>query len=122
MPSSRTDDLPLKELAPGYTTHSAEWGGLTVVFDRMTAGQDASSMLSELPDGRCQANHWGYLVRGRFRVDYGTHTEVIEGGSAYYVPGGHTVTVLEDSEALEFTRTEELEVTFAAIRARDAKA
>lgn len=122
MPSSKPDDLPLKELAPGYSSHSEEWGGVTVVFDRMAAGQDASSMLSELPDGRCQAHHWGYLVKGRFSVDYGTHIEVIEGGCAYYVPAGHTITVLEDSEALEFTRTDELEVTFAAIRARDAKA
>lgn len=118
MPSSKPDDLPMKELAPGYTTHSEQWGDVTVVFDRMESGQDASSMLSELPDGRCQAHHWGYLVKGRFRVDYGSHCEEIDAGSAYYVPAGHTITVLENSEALEFTRTDELDVTFAAIRRR----
>ena len=120
MPSCAPDDLPVKDLAPGYTTHAEVWGEMTVVFDRMPAGQDVSSMLSELPEGRCQAHHWGFLLKGRARVDYGTHEEVIEAGHAYHLPPGHMLTVLEDSEALEFTRTDDLEVTFAAIRAREA--
>jgi hypothetical protein len=118
MPAAAPDDLPREELAPGYTTHAARWGGLTVDYDRMPTGQDVSSMLSELPDGRCQAHHWGYLLEGRASVDYGTHQETIEAGQAYYLPPGHVLTVLEDSAALEFTRTADLEVTFAAIRAR----
>jgi hypothetical protein len=116
MPASAPGDLPLTELAPGYTTHFANWGGMTIVFDRMQAGQDVSSMLDALPEGRCQASHWGYLLKGRASVDYGTHAEVIEAGDVYYVAPGHRFTVLEDSEALEFTRSDELDVTLSAIR------
>jgi hypothetical protein len=118
MPSATPDDLPLVELAPGYTTHSAQWGDVTVVFDRMTAGQDAASMLSGLPDGRCQAHHWGFLLKGRISAEYATHTETIEAGQAFYLPPGHKISVLEDVEALEFTTTADLEVTFKAIRDR----
>jgi hypothetical protein len=53
-------------------------------------------MLSALPDGRCQANHWGYLLEGRFEADYGTRSDLIEAGSAYYLPAGHRITVLGD--------------------------
>jgi len=88
MPSSAPDQFPTVELAPGYTTHAEVWGEMTVVFDRMKAGQDVSSMLSELPDGRCQAHHWGFLLKGRARVDHGTHEETIEAGQAYYLPRG----------------------------------
>jgi hypothetical protein len=119
MPSSAPDDLPLTELAPGYTTRFADWGGMTVVFERIAAGQDVSSMLEELPDGRCQANHWGYLLKGRVVADYGSHEETIEAGQAYYVAPGHRLTVLEDSEALEFTPADDLEVTLAALRANE---
>jgi hypothetical protein len=116
MPSCAPGDLPLTELAPGYTTRYANWGGMTVVFDRMKANQDVSSMLSSLPGGRCQAHHWGYLLKGRARVDYDTHSETIEAGSVYYVAPGHNFNVLADSEAFEFTTAEDLEVTLSALR------
>ncbi len=73
-------------------------------------------MVKGLPDDRCQAPHWGYLFSGRMVVDYGDRTETIDGGSAYYIEPGHRISFPEDSEALEFTPTEELERTFEAVR------
>jgi hypothetical protein len=95
----------------------ADWGGLTVAFEEAKAGQDASSMLADLPDSRCQAHHWGYLFSGKIQVDYGDREETIVGGQAYYVAPGHKLTFDEDCEALEFTPTEELKRTLDAARA-----
>ena len=73
-------------------------------------------MVKGLPDDRCQANHWGYLFTGHIIVDYGDHTEEIRGGQAYHVLPGHSLTFVEDSDALEFSRSDELEQTFEAVR------
>jgi hypothetical protein len=116
MPSASHDGLPEQEIAPGYSSRFADWGGVTVAFEKAHAGQDASAMVKGLPDDRCQAPHWGYLFTGKIVVDYGDRSETVEAGQAYYIAPGHLITFLEDSEALEFTPTEELEKTFAAVR------
>ena len=122
MPSAGRGELPEQEIAPGYASRFADWGGVTVAFEHATAGQDASAMVKGLPDDRCQAPHWGYLFSGRVIVDYGDRTETIEAGSAYYIEPGHRITFPEDSDALEFTPTEELERTFEAVRRNAAAA
>ena len=53
MPSADREGLPLQEIVPGYSSRMADWGGLTVAFERAHAGQDASSMVKGLPDDRC---------------------------------------------------------------------
>jgi hypothetical protein len=116
MPSSARDELPLQEIVPGYSSRMADWGGVTVAFEKAHKGQDASAFVQGLPDDRCQAQHWGYCFSGSIVVDYGDHQETIQGGQAYYVAPGHTLTFLQDSEALEFTPTEQLEVTLEAAR------
>jgi hypothetical protein len=118
MPSAAHDELPEQEVVPGYSSRFADWGGITVAFERAHAGQDVSGMLADLPDGRCQAPHWGYLFSGRIVVDYGDRQETIVGGQAYYIAPGHALTFEEDSDALEFTPTDALEQTLAAVRKR----
>jgi hypothetical protein len=115
------DDLPLQEIAPGYSSRFDDWGGMTVGFEFAPAGMDASTMLEGLPDGRCQAPHWGVLLSGRLVVDYGDREEVIVGGQAYYIEPGHRITFPEDSEAVEFTPTAELEKTFEVVRRNAAR-
>lgn len=116
MPCASRDELPLQEIAPGYSGRFAEWGEMTVGIESAPAAMDATSMLETLPGGRCQAHHWGYLLSGRISVDYGDRREQVVAGQAYYVEPGHLITFEEDSEAVEFTPTEELEQTFAAVR------
>ena len=116
MPSGSRDTLPLTEIVPGYSSRMADWGGITVAFEKAHKGQDASSMVKGLPDDRCQAPHWGYLFSGTMIVDYGDRQETIEGGEAYYVEPGHKITFETDCEALEFTPTEALNVTLDAAR------
>jgi hypothetical protein len=116
MPSASKDNLPLTEIVPGYSSRMADWGGITVAFEKAHAGQDASSMVKGLPDDRCQAPHWGYLFSGKMTVHYGDRQETIEGGEAYYVAPGHKISFESDCEALEFTPSDELEKTFEAAR------
>ncbi|HWE82335.1 MAG TPA: hypothetical protein VG265_11840 [Gaiellaceae bacterium] len=116
MPSASEDQLPLEEIVPGYSSRLADWGGMTVAFEKAHAGQDASSMIKGLPDDRCQAPHWGYLFSGRMTVDYGDREETIEGGQAYHVAPGHRITFESDCEALEFTPTDALEQTLEVVR------
>jgi hypothetical protein len=120
VPSASRDELPPVEIVPGYSSRMADWGGITVAFEKAHAGQDASSMVKGLPDDRCQAPHWGYLFSGRMTVDYGDRRETIEGGQAYYVAPGHKLTFHDDCEALEFTPTEALEQTMEAVRRNHA--
>ena len=114
MPSAARDELPEQEVVPGYSSRFADWGGITVAFEKAHAGQDVSSLL----DGRCQAPHWGFLFSGRIVVDYGDRQETIVGGQAYYIAPGHALAFEEDSDALEFTPTDALEKTLEAVRAR----
>jgi hypothetical protein len=121
MPSASPDDIELQEIAPGYASRFADWGGITVAFEKAHAGQDASAMVRGLPDDRCQAPHWGYLFSGKIVVHYQDRSETVEAGQAYYIEPGHAIEFLEDSEALEFTPTEALEQTFAAVRRNAAE-
>lgn len=116
MPSASHDELPEQEIAPGYASRMADWGGITVAFEHASAGQDASSMLDGLPDGRCQAPHWGYLFSGRMTADYGDRSETIEGGQAYYIAPGHRMSFESDCDALEFTPSDALAQTLEAVR------
>jgi hypothetical protein len=116
VPSASADDLPLKEIVPGYSSRMEDWGGLTVAFEHAQSGQDASSMLKGLPDDRCQAPHWGYLFSGTMVADYGDHQERIEGGRAYYIAPGHRMSFETDCEALEFTPTDALDRTLETAR------
>lgn len=118
MPCASRDELPLQQITPSYSTRMADWGGMTVGIEAAPAGMDATTSLAGLPDGRCQAHHWGYLLTGRIVVDYVDRHETVIGGQAYYVEPGHRISFLEDSEAVEFTPTDELQQTLEAVRAQ----
>lgn len=91
MPSASHDQIELREIAPGYSSRFADWGGITVAFEKAHAGQDTSAMARGLPDDRCQAPHWSFLFSGKIVVRFEDHTETIEAGQAYYVAPGHAI-------------------------------
>ncbi len=117
MPCASRDELPLQQITPSYSTRMAQWGSMTVGIEAAPAGLDGAADLGDLPGGRCQAHHWGYMITGKIVVDYGDRQETISGGQAYYVEPGHKISFLEDSEAVEFTPTEELQQTLDAVQA-----
>src|SRR5919109_4206352 len=88
--------------------------GTTVAFEHYKAGSDTRPLFKDLPGGACSAQHWGYLVRGQFRVIKSTgEEEVVRGGNAYRLEPGHNIHIYEDVELVEVTPTEEREKTVA---------
>jgi hypothetical protein len=97
----------------GHLEHLA--GGFTVAFERYTADADLAPFFAGLPDDRCQAAHWGYVITGKvtFRSDAGEET--FETGDAYYVPPGHTPKLYTGTEIVEFSPTAELNRTLEVV-------
>lgn len=82
----------------------AEDGGMVIAFERWNAGLDTEEMFKDLPDGACQEQHWGFVVKGRGTIRYTDgSTEVLETGKAYYMKPGHNARIDEEIELVEFT-------------------
>ena len=96
-------DLPVALEGAGVVSRQAEWGDLNVALETFAAGTDPAALFKGLPDDRCQCRHWGYVVRGRFRVRYRGREEIVNAGDAYYIPPGHVSIFEEDTEVVEFS-------------------
>ena len=95
------NDLPVQSLGDVYEARLAEWGDYTSYFERIAAGTDFTQYYES-----CPCPHWGYVFKGKLRFTYddGT-TEDVSAGESYYIPPGHSFTVLEDAETIEFSPT-----------------
>jgi hypothetical protein len=104
-------DLPIAFEGAGFSSRQVEWGELNVALETAPAGLDTAPYFVGLSDDRCQCPHWGYVVRGRFRVRYADHEEVVSAGDAYYLAPGHTTFTEEETELIEFSPKGEYEKT-----------
>jgi hypothetical protein len=113
--ASRTTASESVEL-DGYEGHFEHFdGGFTVGFETYTADADLTPMFAGLPDDRCQASHWGYVIEGRLTFRTADGEETYEAGDAYYVGPGHTPVLSAGTEVVEFSPTKELEETLAVV-------
>ena len=96
MPGFSSDDLPITRERDGFCQRATQAGGMTIAFERVPRGDYGAA-------GPCMTAHWGYVFKGRARVRYATHEELLEAGQAYYLAPGHRIEVLEDSEVVEFS-------------------
>lgn len=111
-------EMPIAAELGGFTSRLLEWGGMTVEHAEAPAGLDPTELLADaLPTGRCESPHWGYLVKGRVRIRYADHEEVVTAGQVYYAAPGHIQVAEEDSVSIEFSPTEAYKQTGAAIEA-----
>ncbi len=94
---------------------SCELDGYTVNFVTIRKDHDLGPMLASLPGGLCQCPHWGVLTKGRITVRYADRVEVIETGDAFYMAPGHAPAAAAGSEFIQFSPTDLLAVTEAAI-------
>lgn len=92
-----------------------EFDGYTVNFVTIRQDSDLAPMLKGLPDDRCQCPHWGYVFKGKMTVRYADREEVIESGAAFYMPPGHTPAAVAGTEFVQFSPTDELAISEAAI-------
>jgi hypothetical protein len=108
MPAYSQDQVPVEFEVDVATTRAIDQGGMTIAFERLSAGVETAPLYKGLPDDACQSPHWGYLISGRLRVVSTDGTEEgIAAGQAYYLPPGHNVVVQEDALVLEFSPTHE---------------
>jgi hypothetical protein len=89
--------------------------GYTVNFVTIRQDSDLAPMLASLPDGRCQCPHWGVMTKGRMTVSYPDREETFEAGDAFYMPPGHTPFAAAGSEFIQFSPSDLLAETEAAI-------
>jgi hypothetical protein len=100
----------------GFEGHYEDFeGGFTVGFETFSEDVDMTPRLKGLPDDRCQAPHWGYVINGRVTYKTGDREDVVEGGEAFYVPPGHTLFTDAGTEFVFFTPTQEWRQTIKAI-------
>ena len=100
----------------GYEGHFENFdGGFTVAFEEYTADADLTPMFAGLPDDRCQAAHWGYVIEGRLTFHTADGDETFETGDAYYVGPGHTPVLTAGTRVVEFSPTEELNRTMEVV-------
>jgi hypothetical protein len=108
MPAYSQDQVPVEFEADVATTRAIDGGGMTIAFERLSAGVETAPLFKGLPDDACQSPHWGYLVSGRLRIVYPDGSEEsIDAGQAYYLPRSHNVVVEEDALIVEFSPTDE---------------
>src|SRR5271154_523352 len=89
--------------------------GYTVNFIAIRQDADLAPMLKGLLDDRCQCPHWGYVFKGQMTVSYADHQDVIGPGEAFYMPSGHTPAALAGTEFVQFSPTDKLAVSEAAM-------
>ena len=94
-------ELPILLEAGEASVRAADWGEMRVSVVSVPAGTDFGPLLKGLPNDRCQSPHWGYVLKGRLRIQYADGEEVLSAGDFYYMPEGHTGIAEEDTDFLE---------------------
>ena len=90
----------------------------TVDFVTIREAHSLVELLNGLPGDRCPCPHWGYMFSGKITVDYADHSEVYEGGDAFYMSPGHVPAAEAGSEFLQFSPRQEIADVHAHIQAR----
>jgi hypothetical protein len=116
MPRASRDTASERMAVDGYEGAFASLSdGYTVGFEEFSADIDAAPLFRGLPDDRCQSPHWGYVLSGQVVMRYADHEERYEAGDGYYAPPGHTPIVSAGTRIVEFSPSDALAATQAAI-------
>ena len=95
--------------------HADELNGYIVNFVLFRQDVDGTPLLKGLPDDRCQCAHWGYVLKGKMTFRYPDREEVYEAGDAFTMPPGHVPRAEAGTEFVQFSPTDQLAATEAAI-------
>lgn len=95
------NEMPILLEAGPSSIRGADWGDLRVSVVSVPAGTDFAPLLAGLPNDRCQGAHWGYVLKGRLRIQHDGGEELLRAGDFYYMPPGHTGVAEEDTEFIE---------------------
>jgi hypothetical protein len=116
MPKASKASASEHESVEGYEGHFEHFdGGWSVGFETYTEDADFSPFFDGLPNNQCQAEHMGYVIKGKVAFRDGDAEEVFETGDAYYVSPGHTPILYAGTEVVEFTPTDKLAQTMEVV-------
>jgi hypothetical protein len=116
MGAMTSNDLPVAIETEDAQLRTSEAGEMTVAFMHLHKGADFGPALVGLPDDLCQCPHWGYMLKGRLKMNTTGGEEIYEAGQAFYWPPGHAPVALEDCEYVEFSPTQEFAKVIRHIR------
>jgi hypothetical protein len=108
-------DAPREATFRGLERSKEEMGRFTVGFEFISEDEDLTPYFKGLPDDSCQAEHWGFVLKGRLGYRYPEGEEIIEAGEAYYARPGHTRIHYAGTELVEFSSSEELRKTVEVV-------
>ena len=64
-------ELPVSAQTEDYTGAWAELGEMHYAFETCAAlADDMDALVKIFPDQACPVEHWGYIFKGRVRVEY----------------------------------------------------
>lgn len=94
---------------PGYVdAYEQEIADWTVSLESNFKDMDQAPFFKGAPNDLCQANHLGYVIKGKFGVRRGDGVEeIFEAGDAFVIEPGHTPLTFAGSEFVAFTPTVE---------------
>ncbi len=99
---AKKEDIPLVVQDGKSYGRYMEWGDMDAAWEFWEKGRDATQVMKGLPDDACQNPHWGYMIKGRMRIKYSDHDEIINTGEVFYMQPGHIPVTEEDSELVWF--------------------
>ena len=120
MPAFSKDTAPNVQDAGPAVDRGGELEGYTADFVTIRQAHSLAAMLKGLPGDSCQCPHWGYLLAGRITVSYADHEETYQAGDAFYMPPGHVPAAETGTEFIQFSPTDQLAETLAAMKANAA--
>ncbi len=118
---SSIKDLPATFEAPHVTLRHIEWGGMTVEVGAIRGTANDAPLFKGLPDDRCQCPHWGYVLKGRLRMEFADREEVYQAGDLFYSPPGHIPVPEAGCEFIDFSPADEMRQTMEVL-ARNMRA
>jgi len=94
---------------PGYVdAYEQEIGDWTVSIESNLIDMDEAPLFKGAPNDQCQANHLGYVLKGKFGIRRRDGVEeIFEAGDAFIIEPGHTPIMFAGCEYVAFTPTEE---------------
>ncbi|HLE96889.1 MAG TPA: hypothetical protein VI997_05910 [Candidatus Thermoplasmatota archaeon] len=96
-------DAPVAVAEAGLEIRSIQAGDMYVGFEKWPRAR-LEALFEGMPGNACQAEHWGFVLKGKMRARTKDGEITIEAGQAYHLDRGHTVLeVLEPAEVVEFT-------------------
>ncbi|MFI6860864.1 hypothetical protein ACIBKZ_13330 [Streptomyces sp. NPDC050421] len=108
MAATTRKDAPVAIEGDGVELRLQDVGGdMAVAFATFPKGTNLAPALKGLPEDLCQCPHWGYLFKGRLKMQTKHGDEFYEAGQAFYWAPGHAPEALEDCEYLDFSPTRE---------------